>query len=112
MAYSNLGAALKEQGSLDEAVAAYRQAIHIKPDYAEAYSNLGVALTEQGSLDEAVAACRQAIRIRPDYAEAYSNLGVALSEQGKFNEAVCCISRGDPHQAGLCRGVLELDDVS
>ena len=32
--------ALTDQGKLDEAVAAYRQAIRIKPDYAEAHSNL------------------------------------------------------------------------
>jgi Flp pilus assembly protein TadD len=31
-AHSNLGNALKDQGKLDEAVAAYRQAISIKPD--------------------------------------------------------------------------------
>ena len=48
-------------GKLDEAVAAYRQAIRIKPDYAEAHSNLGNALKERGNLDEAVAAYRQAI---------------------------------------------------
>ena len=54
MAYSNLGTALKEQGNLDEAVAAYRQAISIKPDYAMAYSNLGNALKGRGSLNEAV----------------------------------------------------------
>jgi protein O-GlcNAc transferase len=32
-AYSNLGAALKGQGKVDEAVAAYREAIGIRPDY-------------------------------------------------------------------------------
>ena len=87
-AYSNLGNALREQGSLDEAVAAYRQAIRIKPDLAAAYSNLGAALKERGSLDEAVAACRQAICIKPDFAEAHSNLGNALMERGNLDEAV------------------------
>ena len=43
-AYSNLGNALKERGSLDEAVAAYREAIRIKPDFAEAHSNLIMCL--------------------------------------------------------------------
>ena len=60
----------KDQGKLDEAVAAYRQAIGIKPDFAEAHSNLGNALKDQGKLDEAIAAYRQAIGIKPDYAEA------------------------------------------
>ena len=64
-AYSNLGNALRDQGKLDEAIAAYRQAIRIKPDYAEAYSNLGVALYDQGKLDEAIAAYRQASGSNP-----------------------------------------------
>jgi len=34
--FSNLGVALKVQGKLDEVVAACRQAIRFKPDYAEA----------------------------------------------------------------------------
>src|SRR5262252_258846 len=34
--HSNLGVALKEQGKLEEAVAAYRQAITLRPDLAQA----------------------------------------------------------------------------
>ena len=48
------------QGKIDEAVAAYRQAISIKPDFAKAYSNFGNALFGQHKLEEAVAAYRQA----------------------------------------------------
>jgi tetratricopeptide (TPR) repeat protein len=44
----NLGNALKDEGKLDEAVAAYRQAIRIRPDYIRAYINLGNALKDQG----------------------------------------------------------------
>ena len=36
-AHSNLGNTLKELGRLDEAEASYRQAIALKPDYAEAH---------------------------------------------------------------------------
>ena len=69
-------------------VRCFRQAIHIKPDYAEAHYNLGAVLKERGKLEEAIAAYREAIRIKPDFAVAYSNLGVALKEQGKLDEAV------------------------
>jgi predicted O-linked N-acetylglucosamine transferase (SPINDLY family) len=69
-------------------VAAYRQAIVIKPDYAEAHSNLGNALKDQGKLDEAIAAYHRAIAIKPDYAEVHSNLGNALRDQGKLGEAI------------------------
>jgi len=36
--FSNLGVVLKDQGKLDGAISAYRQAIRFKPDCAEAYS--------------------------------------------------------------------------
>ena len=73
---------------MDEAIAAYRQAIAINPNYAEAYSHLGNALQEQGQLDAAIAACQQAITLNPNYAEAYGNLGNALKDQGQLDAAV------------------------
>jgi protein O-GlcNAc transferase len=89
----HLGSVLQGQSKLDTAIAAYRQAISIKPDYAEAHCNLGVALRDQGQLDEAIAACRQATGIKPDYAEAHCNLGVALRDQGKLDEAIAAYRR-------------------
>ena len=74
---------------------AYRQAIGIKPDLAEAHSNLGVALREQGKVDEAVAACRQAIDIKPDYAEAHSNLGCSAEGTRQARRGGRRISPGD-----------------
>ena len=70
--------ALKDQGKLDEAVACYRRALELKPDYAEAHNNLGNALKDQGKLDEAVACYRRALELKPDFAEAHNNLGNAL----------------------------------
>ena len=65
------------QGKLDEAVACYRRALELKPDYAAAHNNLGNALQAQGKLDEAVACYRRAVELKPDYAEAHCNLGNA-----------------------------------
>ena len=55
-----MGVTLQEQGKLDEAIEAYKKAISIKPDYAEAYNNMGIALKEQGKLDEAIEAYTKA----------------------------------------------------
>ncbi|MDA9667690.1 tetratricopeptide repeat protein, partial [Candidatus Pelagibacter sp.] len=65
----------------------YRQAITLKPDYAEAHNNLGVMLQGLGKLDEVEASYRKAITLKPDYAEAHNNLGVILQELGRLDEA-------------------------
>jgi eukaryotic-like serine/threonine-protein kinase len=86
--YCNLGAALKDQGQLDSAIAEYEAAIRLKPDFAAAHNNLGIALKDQGQLERAVAAYEAAIRVEPDDAMAHSNLGDALRVQGRLERAV------------------------
>jgi tetratricopeptide (TPR) repeat protein len=58
------------QKKLNEAVAAYKKAIALKPDFADVYSNLGNALKLQMKLGEACAAYRKAIALQPDFAKA------------------------------------------
>ena len=74
-----LGASAAQTGKLDTAIDAFKKAISIKPDYADAYNNLGNALQEQGKLEEAIEAYNKALSLKPDYAEAYNNMGVELS---------------------------------
>ncbi len=74
----------------DEAERAYRKALEIDPDYAEAHNNLGVLLQEQGRAEEAIKHLREAVRLRPRAASHHSNLGVALAEIGKFEQAADC----------------------
>jgi tetratricopeptide (TPR) repeat protein len=85
---TNLGTVLRQQGKLEEAAQTYRQAIALKPDFAEAYNNLGNTLGGQGKLTEAIETYQQSIALKPDFAEAYNNLGNALQDQGKLEEAV------------------------
>src|SRR6266481_2553496 len=82
--HCNLGNALMGQGKSDEAIAAYRQAIAIKPDFAEAHSNLGNALFGQRKLDGAVAAYRRALSIKPDFSKAFSGLLLCLNHDDKL----------------------------
>jgi len=96
-ACNSLGAVVREESNLDEAVACWRRALKLKPDFAEAHNNLGVAFKEQGRLEQAVACYCRALELKPDFAEAHNNLGVALKEQGKPEEAAAC-----------CRRALEL----
>ncbi|MGA2787076.1 MAG: tetratricopeptide repeat protein [Verrucomicrobiota bacterium] len=88
LAHNNLGATLVEKGQIDEAISQYRQAVHLKPDYAGYQYNLGVALNKKGQTDEAIRQFQEAIRLAPDYAEAYNNLGSVLVAKGQTEEAI------------------------
>jgi tetratricopeptide (TPR) repeat protein len=61
----NLGLARQDLRDYAGSAAAYRKAIDIKPDHAEAALNLGVVLQESGDMDAAMPAYAQAYRIRP-----------------------------------------------
>jgi tetratricopeptide (TPR) repeat protein len=71
----------------DEAEAAFRKAIGLKPYSAEAYYNLGIVLHEGRRDDEAEQAYRKAIELKPDLADAHLSLGTVLQGQGKNSEA-------------------------
>jgi len=65
-AYYDQGNELRDLGKLQEALAAYEQAIQLDPDYADAYNGQGNALSELGRQEEALGAYKQAIRLDPD----------------------------------------------
>jgi predicted O-linked N-acetylglucosamine transferase (SPINDLY family) len=82
-----LGFTLNKLGKFAECESAYRDAIALKPDHAEAYNNLAIALEELGKFDEAEASARQALSLKSDYAQAHNTLAVTLKELGRLKEA-------------------------
>ena len=72
----DLGLARQDLRDHDGAAQAYRRAIGIKPDHAEATLNLGVVLQESGDLDGAMLAYRDAYRLRP---ESFGTIAMALT---------------------------------
>jgi len=83
----NLGAALQDRGRLDEAIAAYRRALVISPDYAPAYGNIGTAQQAKGQIDEAIASYERALQISPDFPEIHYNLANALLAKQQPDQA-------------------------
>ena len=67
---------------MDEAIAEFRAAIRVNPDFAIGHYNLGVALKKQGKLDEAIAEFRAAIRLQPDFADAHNNSASPWKSRG------------------------------
>ena len=97
-----MGLTLKAQGKLDEAKQAYKKAISLNPNYAEAYSNMGNILKDKGKLEEAIKLYNKCISINPDYAKAYNNLGSAFHDQGKLDQAIISYNKAislDPNYA-------------
>jgi len=58
-------------GHADRAAAFYRQAISIRPTFAEALLNLGHALMNIGQEEEAHTSWVSALELRPEFARAY-----------------------------------------
>jgi tetratricopeptide (TPR) repeat protein len=118
-----LGNALAAQGKISEAIGAYRKAIELRPDYAQAHNGLGTALRSQGKLVEAIAAYRKALELVPDYAEAHKNLAVTLrqapgalmSEQPAWGKPLNGLRLGlyqtDPKGNGKPRLTVVLENV-
>ena len=79
--YNIAGASNAGLMQFDDAIDSYKQALKIKPDYAEAYYNMGVALKDKGDPEAAIDSYKQALKIKPDYAEAYYNMGNALKDK-------------------------------
>ena len=75
-AWFDLGLARQDLRDYDGAAEAYRKAIEIKPDHAEATLNLGVVLQESGDIDAAMHAYRDAYRLRP---ESFGVIAMALT---------------------------------
>jgi cytochrome c-type biogenesis protein CcmH/NrfG len=82
--------AAAEPSGIDATIAAYRRAVDLNPNFAEAHFNLGNALLRipERRLD-AVAHFEAAVRLQPDFAAAHANLGAAIVTQpGRLEEAI------------------------
>lgn len=91
--YFRLGVAYTKAGMADRAIDAFKEAIKLKPEFAEAYQGLGVSYASEKLHKEAIEALSKAVSIRPDYAEAFSNLGFLYDYLGRHEEAVAAFRK-------------------
>jgi tetratricopeptide (TPR) repeat protein len=82
------GVAMLGEARLDEAIAASREAIRLRPNYVEAHVNLGIALDRQGNVADAVPVLRRATQLDVEYAPAHAALADALARLGRLDEAI------------------------
>ena len=110
-AWFNLGVARMRQGQPADATAAFRTALRLKPDMAEAAINLGSALEAAGQIDGALGAWRAALP-PPDMRQVLHNqLGRVLEGQGRLGPAADELRASlliSPHQADVQQHLVHL----
>jgi tetratricopeptide (TPR) repeat protein len=89
-----MGRALALKGKSDEAIAEWRKATELNPNYAQAYNDLGTELSRKGREGEALAAWQRATEVNHAFAPAYFNLGNALDVRGKAVSALAAWRAG------------------
>ena len=132
----NEGVEAQQEGDLDAAMAAFREAVEIDPGFAPAYTGIATVAVEQGDYEQAAAAAEKAVELDPEdfralqlRYDAYRNLGDeakaaaaadALREAGDiaeatartFQEGVAAYQAGDSDtaKARFCNPRKSFDD--
>ena len=88
MAWLNLGDVLSWNRRYPESMAAYREALRLRPTDPDGYNDLGCVLILAGDPESAVRELEHAIELKPDMAAAHDNLGNALRDLGRDAEAL------------------------
>ena len=86
-AWVQVGYCKVKQGKNVDAIRAYQQALHLKPDSPEVHNKLGDAYYYASRLPEAIEEYTEAARLRPEWAEVHYNLAVAYFESGNRSMA-------------------------
>jgi tetratricopeptide (TPR) repeat protein len=77
------GVSLAQADKLEEALDAFRKAVELKPDLAEAHINLGLLLYRQGKADEAEKALLKALELKPEESKTKEALADIYFEKAK-----------------------------
>jgi tetratricopeptide (TPR) repeat protein len=89
----NKGLTLFQTDRLDEAIAAFDEALSIDAEFYPAWANKGAALAKAGRSSEAIEAYGKALEIKPELAPLHWVIGESLGVQGQDREALAHLSR-------------------
>ena len=94
-----------QNGQFEESLEEAKDALRLRPSYAEAYNNVAVAYLALGRWDESIAAAREALRLNPDFSLARNNLRMAerLGQRAAWDAAKAYLKRmlKDPEAASF-----------
>ena len=86
-AHFNYGAALQQEGHLDEAEKEYNTALRFDPNYVKVYVNLGQLFMSKSKLEEAQKNYERAIQLDPNAGEVHSGYAYLLERLGQPDDA-------------------------
>ncbi len=99
---------LGKQAAAEEA---YKTAIRLAPDYAEAHNTYGRFLVDQGRVRQGAQEIGKALKLEPDLPLGLQNLGVALSQLGDLSGAIDTLKRAVEVEPRLAEAQLTLGRV-
>jgi Flp pilus assembly protein TadD len=85
---NRIGVCYQRNGDDKAARAAYKKALSLRKDYAEAWNNLGTLDHSRGKYKPAIAAYSRAIQLKPQDAVFHKNLGAAWLARGDVERAL------------------------
>jgi tetratricopeptide (TPR) repeat protein len=104
----NRGARARVAKDWPTAEKAFRSAIALRANYAEAWNELGYALRNQGRYADSVKAYDEALRLKPNFPEALEYLGEAYVKLGRLDDARRTLDRLRPLDAKLAQELAEV----
>ncbi len=106
-----LGNLYFRRGDVTAALAAWRAALAVQPDWHDARDNLAVGLLTQGRASEAIPELERIVAADPRHQRAQFHLGVALAAAGKRDEARTALERAlalRPDDAEAARALADV----
>lgn len=92
--FYSLAKAFRAQGKMAEALAAFKKAVELSPDFIEGQISLGRFLLERGDAETAVVHLSEALRLNPWRVSTRMYLSDALRGCGRFNASVNVLGEG------------------
>ncbi len=86
--WNNMGDVYGNRGEYEKSIEAFKRAIQIHPNYADAYHNMGYTYLQMKKYDEAIPLFEKAVSINPNLWQAYQNLAFIAVAQKDYKKAM------------------------
>ena len=94
-ALAKSAAAAREANKADEAVRDYRQAVAIRPDWAEGWWYLGSLAYDADQYSDAIASFQKLVQVAPQLGAAWNFLGLCEFETADYEDALIHLEKGE-----------------